>query len=83
MTHTCPGLTGFNIDQPSITAGLIVWWMGVDYELIFQTLCTHSDLLVIHSLGYNLLGQCGFLTFTDYVGLDTDILITFLSVLRI
>ncbi len=22
-------------------------------------------------------GQCGFLTFTDYVGLDTDILITF------
>ncbi len=30
----------------------IVWWMGVDYELFFATLCTGSDLLVIHSLGY-------------------------------
>ncbi len=28
-------------------------------------------------------GQSGFLTFTDYVGLDTDILITFWSVLGI
>ena len=30
----------------------LVWWMGVDYELIFRTLCTRSDLLVIHFLGY-------------------------------
>ena len=33
----------------------IVWWMGVDYELFFATLCTRSDLLVIHSLGYTLM----------------------------
>ncbi len=33
----------------------IVWWMGVDYELFFATICTGSDLLVIHSLGYILM----------------------------
>ncbi len=33
----------------------LVWWMGVDYELFFATLCTHSDLLVKHSLGYILM----------------------------
>ncbi len=34
---------------------LIVWWMGVHYELFCATLCTHSVLLVIHSLGYILM----------------------------
>ena len=31
---------------------ILVWWMGVDYELFCATLCTRSVLLVIHSLGY-------------------------------
>ncbi len=35
----------------------IVWWMGMDYELFYATLSTHSDLLVIHSLGYFSLGD--------------------------
>ncbi len=40
---------------PKRDTSLIVWWMGVDYELFFATLCTGSDLLVIHSLGYILM----------------------------
>ncbi len=35
----------------------IVWWVGVDYELISGTLCTYSDFLVMHSLGYVLMFQ--------------------------
>ncbi len=38
-----------------ISQTLLVWWMGVDYELFCATLCTLSDLLVIHSLGYILM----------------------------
>ena len=33
-----------------LTYHVIFWWMGVDYELIFWTLCPCSDLLVIRSL---------------------------------
>ncbi len=29
---------------------LLVWWMGVDYELFCATLSTRSDLLVIYTL---------------------------------
>ncbi len=39
--------------------GIIVWWMGVDYELFCATLCTRSVLLVIHSLGYILMIYVG------------------------
>ena len=40
---------GIDIHNPTC---FIVSWMGVDYELFCATLCTRSDLLVIHSLGY-------------------------------
>ncbi len=36
-----------------------------------------SHIVAFHSYFLSLTGQCGFLAFTDYVRLDTDILITF------
>ncbi len=34
---------------------LLVCLLGVDYKLILATLCTRSDILVIHSPGYILI----------------------------
>ncbi len=44
-----------NADLISAANAFIVWWMEVDYELIFATLCTGFNLLVILSLGYILI----------------------------
>ncbi len=51
--------------------------------LLGQTLFVFVNPYKILDDPWQTTGQSGFLTFTDYVGLDTDILITFWSVLGI